>query len=116
MTGKKPRPQCAKCPWKKKVNPRDIPGEYCEKKHENLRSTIAEPGTMPTGPARVMACHEAARGEELPCVGYLVHQLNEGNNLGLRMAVVAGRINANVRTVGVQHKCFEDTLPRKKKV
>lgn len=36
MTKKRntPRRQCKHCPWKKGSNPREIPGQYCEKKHE----------------------------------------------------------------------------------
>jgi hypothetical protein len=58
-----------------------------------------------------MACHETKAGKELPCVGWLVHQLGPGNNIGLRLAAMSGRIDANVKTVGPQHECFEDTLP-----
>lgn len=69
------RKQCAKCPWKKGVNPQDIPGGYCETKHANLKDTIAKPGTLGLaeglrgGAVRVMACHETPVGKELPCVG-----------------------------------------------
>ena len=62
-------------------------------------------------PLHIMACHETTGGRELPCVGWLAHQLGVGNNLGLRLAVMTGRVNANVRTVGPQHERFEDTLP-----
>lgn len=58
-----------------------------------------------------MACHETKVGGELPCVGWLVHQLGPGNNLGLRLAVISGRVDGNVKTVGPQHETFEDTLP-----
>ena len=110
----KPRRQCAKCPWKVSTDPHDIPNGYCETKHAALSNTIAEPGRV--GDAhkktlRMMACHESMPGEELPCVGWLDQQLGEGNNIGLRMAVIFGRIDANVETVGEQHTCLEDTLP-----
>ncbi len=106
------RRQCAKCPWKKGVDPHDIPNGYCEAKHAALSSTIAEPGAPSFGAALpMMACHESPVGAELPCVGWLVHQLNEGNNLPLRLAVLSGRVDAHVETVGPQHECFEDTLP-----
>lgn len=58
-----------------------------------------------------MACHETKLGGELPCVGWLVHQLGPGNNIGLRLAVIHGRVDGNVQTVGPQHETFEDTLP-----
>lgn len=102
------RRQCAKCPWKKSTDPHEIPNGYCEVKHANLASTIATPGELSLGALRIFACHETA---DTPCVGWLVNQLGEGNNIALRMAVIAGRIDANVRTVGPQHARFEDTLP-----
>lgn len=105
-----PRKQCAKCPWKVGVDPHDIPGAYCEKKHEGLESTIAR-GPNLFGPLRMMACHETKVGKELPCVGWLVHQLGVGNNLALRLAVFQGAVDPNVQTVGPQHERFEDTLP-----
>lgn len=109
----RPRRQCRACPWKTTTDPRDIPNGYCEVKHANLARTIAEPGVLPTSERLpMMACHESVIGRELPCVGWLVHQLNEGNNLTLRLAVIHGQIDANVRTVGPQHTRFEDTLPK----
>lgn len=104
----KPRKQCAKCPWRVDVDPHDIPGGYCETKHANLADTC---GTRIGGQLRVMACHETAKGKELPCVGWLVNQLGPGNNLALRMRAMSGQIDTNVVTVGEQHERFEDTLP-----
>jgi Family of unknown function (DUF6283) len=107
------RKQCKKCPWRKDVNPRDIPNGYCERKHAALGpATIAEPGALNLG-ARlgIMACHESPVGREVPCVGWLMHQLGPGNNIALRLAVHSGRIDADVETVGEQHETFEDTLP-----
>lgn len=108
----KTRRQCSKCPWKKSTDPRDIPGGYSEELHAKLRSTIAEPGSFRPEARGMMACHETPKGHELPCVGWLIHQLGVGNNLALRLSVVTGRVDANVETVGPQHVCFEDTLPR----
>lgn len=108
-----PRLQCRKCPWRKDVDPNDIPGGYSRKKHAALACTIARPGDLPSGPLRLMACHETPRGHELPCVGWMVHQLGPGQNLGLRMAVSMGKYDGNVETVGDQHACLEDTLPRR---
>lgn len=110
---KKPRVQCKACPWKVGVKPQnDIPGGYCETKHEKLKSTIADPGRLGgLGSIRLMACHETTCGRELPCVGWLIHQVGEGNNIPLRMLVMTGMIDGNVKTVGPQHARFEDTLP-----
>lgn len=107
----KPRRQCAKCPWKTSTDPNDIPNGYDEGSHRALSSTIAEPGVLRPDSLRIMACHETPVGKELPCVGWLVHQLGVGNSIGLRLAIATGRIDGNVRTVGPQHERFEDTLP-----
>lgn len=105
------RRQCKKCPWKVGVNPHDIPSGYCPTKHAALADTIASPGALNLGGLRVMACHESSTGKEKPCVGWMVNQLGRGNNIVLRLAVCHGRIDGNVRAVGPQHECFEDTLP-----
>lgn len=107
-----PRKQCAKCPWKKSTNPRTIPNGYSEEKHRALRSTVADGQPSPFHTTSMMACHETETGAEKPCVGWLVQQLGPGNNLALRMRVLAGKVDANVKTVGPQHKRFEDTLPK----
>ena len=106
------RRQCKKCPWRVDANPRDIPGGYCERKHQALQRTIDDGAGTLVGPVRMMACHETPRGAELPCVGWLMNQLGPGNNLGLRLAVRSGRVSADVELVGEQHQRFEDTLPR----
>ena len=107
------RRQCKKCPWRKDVNPHDIPNGYCETKHANLSNTIAEPGALPVpGEAmHAMACHESTGGKEKHCIGWLDNQLNEGNNIALRLRVAFGHINANYELVGEQHATLEDTLP-----
>lgn len=106
------RRQCKKCPWKVGTDPHEIPNGYEVKKHRALCSTIAEPGAPPISDTlRLMACHESPVGRDLPCVGWLVHQLGAGNNLALRLAVIQGRVDADVETVGPQHERFEDTLP-----
>jgi len=113
MVSKKPRKQCAKCPWKVSTNPHDIPNGYCETQHAALSSTVATPGDLRGlgAPVHMMACHETEVGKELPCVGWLDHQLGAGNNLGLRLAVIQGRIDGNVEVEGEQHPTLEDTLP-----
>lgn len=109
-----PRRQCAHCPWKKSTVPeRDIAGGYSEEMHRQLVSTISRPGEF--RPTPMMACHESKPGEdgeEVPCVGWLHNQLGPGNNIALRLEVSIGNVDGNVRTVGPQHKRFEDTLPR----
>ncbi|HZL96832.1 MAG TPA: DUF6283 family protein [Vicinamibacterales bacterium] len=106
------RRQCAKCPWRKDVDPRDIPNGYSRHKHAALADTIADPGRFTAGPLRVMACHESAVGAERPCVGWLHNQLVDGNNIALRLAAHRDPSLADIELVGPQHARFEDTLPR----
>jgi len=104
------RKQCKACPWRKDVVPeRDIPNGYCKTRHENLKNTIARPGEIVFGALRVMACHDSPVGREEPCVGWVMHQLGPGNNIGLRMRALDGRYN-NYETVGEQHTTLEATL------
>ena len=104
--------QCQLCPWRKDVDPNDIPNGYCEVKHRALKSTIAEPGSCTSlagGDMRVMACHET---NDAHCVGWIGNQLGRGNNIGLRMRMMTCENIGKLRLVGPQHETFEDTLPR----
>lgn len=101
--------QCAKCPWRKDVDPHDIPNGYCETKHRGVEKTIAKPGEMPLGGGlNVMACHET---DDAHCVGWLMNQIGPGNNIGLRLSLMNCENIKKVRLVGEQHETFEDTLP-----
>jgi len=101
--------QCAKCPWRKDVNPRDIPNGYCETKHAALKSTIAsDPLTSIFQPTRAMACHES---HDAHCLGWLVNQIGPGNNIGLRMRMATCTNAKRIQLVGEQHETFEETLP-----
>ena len=100
------------CPWKVGVNPRDIPNGYDVAKHRALCRTIAREGELHlTSPLRVMACHESSNGREWPCVGWLHNQLNQGNNIGVRLAVREGRLSGEYELDGPQHEHFWETLP-----
>lgn len=105
------RRQCKHCPWKVSANPRDIPNGYCESKHRALHNTIARDAEIRTTTLRLMACHEAPVGREVPCVGWLHNQLGPGNNIGLRLAVSTGRVSADYKLDGEQHQQLKDTLP-----
>ena len=100
--------QCKGCPWRKDVDPRDIPNGYCETKHAALVGTIAKPGEMHAGPLRAMACHET---HDAHCVGWVANQSGPGNNIGLRMRLMTCTNASKIRLVGDQHKTFADTLP-----
>lgn len=108
--------QCEKCPWRVDVNPRDIPDGYCEVKHAALTSTIAPKDNFGHALSvlsgreelHVMACHESG---DAHCVGWLHNQLNEGNNIALRIRMRGCENIGKLRLKGKQHRRFEDTLP-----
>lgn len=63
------RSQCKKCPWRKDVDPYEIPDGYSRNLHCGLAGTIAEPGAMPHSvkvrcTLRIMACHESKVGKD----------------------------------------------------
>lgn len=104
--------QCAHCPWRKDVDPRDIPNGYSEAKHAALSCTIAKPGDVSgiySDRQQVMACHET---HDAHCIGWLSHQIGAGNNIALRIQMMACENARHVRTVGEQHETFAETLPR----
>lgn len=103
--------QCAKCPWRKDVNPLDIPNGYSVDKHCALSSTIARPGdfsTLLSDSQHVMACHEL---HDTHCIGWLANQIGPGNNIGLRIQMMTCENARQIRLVGEQYETFEDTLP-----
>ena len=105
--------QCAKCPWRIDVNPQEIPNGYCETKHKGLESTIADqnnPYESIGDNKAAMACHET---DDAHCVGWLVNQLGEGNNIGLRIQMMSCENRSEIKLVGDQWRNFEDTLPQK---
>lgn len=103
--------QCDKCPWKVDTDPNEIPDGYCEKKHANLKSTIAVEGELNLGNMSVMACHHSNGNDKMYCVGWLNQQLGIGNNIGLRIQMLRCENVRDIKTFGPQHQVFEDTLP-----
>lgn len=103
--------QCATCPWKVDCDPeQDIP-QYDRALHCKLENTIQSGvETLLSSSRHIMVCHYAEPGAETPCAGWLANQLGPGNNIGLRMAVSAGKM-PGPRVSGKQHQRFEDTLP-----
>lgn len=101
--------QCAKCPWRKDVDPHDIPNGYSEEKHCALESTIArDPVMSALEPLKAMACHEL---HDAHCIGWLANQIGPGNNIGLRIRMIDCANFRDVQLVGEQHETFEETLP-----
>lgn len=102
--------QCRSCPWRVGCDPnRDIPNGYSTELHEALSLTIATPGELNLDVLRVMACHHSKPGKEYACAGWLHNQLGDGNNIGLRIEVLRGRMPIPV-VDGPQHERFMDTL------
>jgi len=111
--------QCAKCPWRKDVDPNDIPNGYCPTKHAALDKTIAQENasadevikSVTSGVLYIMACHET---HDAHCVGWLANQIGPGNNILLRIAMRDCENLGKLKTIGPQHPRFEDTLPKGK--
>lgn len=108
-----PKRQCKGCPWRQGASTDKIP-RYDRKQHLALRETIAEPGSLNGigGRLRVMACHDSPESEPTVCVGWAVHQLNEGNNLALRFAALRDERFQGLETDGPQRERFEETFGR----
>jgi len=104
--------QCSKCPWKVSTNPHEIPDGYDVEKHKALAKTIAHPGDSPLMIRPNMACHHSYEGKEQHCVGWLHNQLGVGNNISLRLNMISCENVNLIKTVGKQHRKFEDTLPK----
>lgn len=112
--------QCKKCPWKQSTNPNEIPNGYSKEKHENLSNTIADENNalehflkvQESNEFQIMACHCSTNDNQMPCVGWLDNQLTHGNNIALRIAVMNCDNIQDLKTVGLQHKHFKDTLPK----
>lgn len=102
--------QCAKCPWRKDVDPYDIPNGYSEEKHKALSCTIQSGlASVFTSNQHVMACHES---HDAHCVGWLMNQIGPGNNIGLRIQMMKCANAGLVQLRGEQHETFEQTLPQ----
>lgn len=106
--------QCKKCPWKVGTDPYQIPDGYSRELHCRLRSTVpTDPMAGVYGDLHIMACHETPVGKEQPCVGWLDNQFRN-NNMGVRLAVFMGRIDAQYKLDGPQHSNFEATIPEER--
>jgi len=107
--------QCETCPWRVEADPHEIPNGYSEALHEGLDKTIAKDTSLGSA-LNIMACHYSETGKETPCVGWLENQLGVGNNIGLRLWAMKNLRGQHLITIGEQHQCFEDTLPKNKAV
>ena len=110
----KPLRQCKTCPFRVDADPYAIPN-YQRELHAKLDRTIQSGAeslfqVLATGERHVMACHYAKPDAEFPCAGWLHNQIGVGNNIGIRLAVISGRLPPP-EVDGPQHDRFEDTLP-----
>ena len=105
--------QCSKCPWRKDVDPFNIPNGYTPEKHQALIETIAQKNPIEQlledseKPLPIMACHET---HDAHCIGFIHNQINR-NNIRLRMHLMFCENAEEIEIVGEQHETFEDTLP-----
>ena len=99
--------QCKTCPWRVEVKPsRDVPN-YDPGIYDRMRASLRTGVESIAEKVRiVMECHNGKRGSDRACAGWLHHQLGVGNNLGVRLAVICGRLPAP-RVVGEQHEDLE---------
>lgn len=104
------RRQCAQCPWLTSVDVRrDVPNYRPDKHQDTLRNTIKS-GAASIGPTlNIMACHKSRDGAEIPCVGWLHHQLGAGNNIGLRLAAMRDPTLGDYELIGEQLLRGHDT-------
>jgi hypothetical protein len=111
---KKPRTarQCKTCPWKVGADVALIPN-YQRDQHEKLTCTIADGPYVPAaGILRAMACHYSTERKNKPCIGWIYNQLGPGNNIGVRLAVMTGRLPVP-KIDGDQYETFEETLGKR---
>lgn len=104
--------QCANCPWRVDSDPHAI-NNYSLLQHQTLESTIAKDTNLNLA-VKAMACHESSEAHSTHCIGWLHQQLNDGNNLGLRLSMANCENADRIEVVGPQHQIFIDTLPESK--
>lgn len=99
--------QCPTCPWRVGAKLADIPG-YNPELHERLgETTIARQASLER--TSMMACHYSESGDFHPCVGWIWNQANVGNNLGVRLGLLSGRLPLP-EIDGPQRRDFQATL------
>lgn len=89
----KKRP-CNECPFRV-----DVPiGRFPTQRFEELRRTAGRPGQEAPLTASVFACHKTEEGKEAACAGWLA--VCGGYHLGIRFAVIEGRLPGSVLSPG----------------
>lgn len=104
--------QCKSCPWRVDCVPdEDIPNYRLDLAEGLTRTIQSGLPTLFATERRLMGCHYSKPGEEFPCAGWLHNQIGVGNNLGVRLSVMTGRMPVP-EVDGPQHERYEDTLPK----
>ena len=107
--------QCKHCPWKVDSDLNKIPG-YKLTRHFQLADTIEtrlpsqQVASLIDGSyqVRVMSCHSE---QDSHCIGWINNQVNQGNNILLRLELISCSNSNEIEVFGEQHETFEDTLP-----
>jgi Family of unknown function (DUF6283) len=87
---------CNECPWR-----RDAPtGRFSSCRYDALKATAGGPGVEAPINAPMFGCHKGEPGtnRDLACAGWLA--VAGGEHLGVRLAVVTGRLSAEALTRG----------------
>ncbi len=102
--------QCKTCPWRVAVKPsRDVP-DFDPGIYERMQGTLREGlSTLSSKTRTIMECHNGKRGANRPCAGWLHHQIGVGNNIGVRMSVMVGKLPVP-EVIGEQHESLEDLV------
>jgi len=102
--------QCKTCPWRVDVvPPRDVPN-YDPGIYARMRATLRSGFESMSDKTRiVMKCHNGRDNVDVACAGWLHHQIGVGNNLGVRFAVILGKLPVP-KVIGDQHEDL-DALP-----
>lgn len=104
--------QCANCPWKKSTKHEDIDRregfdvEYYKSVRDDF---VSRPGFIGMSQDHDnMGCHKHPDEDDVPCIGWLAHEVGPGNNIGLRLWLTQFENSWDIETVGEQHKSIYD--------
>lgn len=107
MSGQLPRVHrpCDECPWRRTAEP----GRFTEERWRALLPTGRDPerGSAPLG-APIFACHKTDEGRDRTCAGWLAAE--GANHVGMRLAVVTGRLPADALEPGPGWPALFDTV------
>lgn len=81
---------CANCPWRRD----SPPGEFPAERYAALANTAGGPGAEAGLTAPVFACHKSSEEHPRACAGWLARCGRD--HLGIRLAVVSGRLPGEV--------------------